>query len=312
MWDLVPPKILVAVELVGGGAALEYAARDAIRRGCGVHLVHVAGPAVRAACVYDDMVLVEDELRASGQAILAAAAGRTEHLIDVLAPNDERLSVSTELAHGSVVTTLDALSPHACLAVLEHRGMGPTGETETSTLSVTAGVAARSECPVVAVPSDWRPSATPFGIVAVGVDTDRPSRLVVEAALHEAARRGARLRVVHAWRPDRRSAPDRTVSAALEDRLDELVAEAGSTADSVPVDVVVESGPAGKVLLDQSATCDLVVLGRHHRRHIVGAPLGSTSRDMLRWSAVPVLVVDPLRGDEQGVVRSTSAPAGLP
>jgi nucleotide-binding universal stress UspA family protein len=296
MWDMVPPKILVAVEHVGGGAALEYAAHDAVRRGCGVHLVHVAGPAVWASCAYDDVVLVEDELRDSGQAVLAAAAGRTEQLLDQLAPDDDLVSVSTELAHGSVVSTLDHLSRHACLAVLEHRGMGPTGETETLTLSVTAGVATRSDCPVVAVPSGWHPPSTPAGTVVVGVDVAQPSRLVVEAALHEAARRGVRLRVVHAWRPDHSASPQ-TGTAAARARLEQLLAEAGSDSPAVPVDVVVVRGSAGDVLRDQSASCDLMVLGQHHRRHAVGAPLGSTSRDMLRWSAGPALFVDPLRGD---------------
>jgi nucleotide-binding universal stress UspA family protein len=311
MWDMVPPKILVAVEHIGGGAALEYAARDAVRRGCGIHLVHVAGPAVHAACAYDDLVLVEDELRLAGQALLAAAVTRTEHLLGQLAPDDGRLSVSTELAHGSVVTTLGRLTPHACLAVLEHRGMGPVGETETPTLSVTAGVAAGSECPVVAVPSAWQPPSDPAGTVAVAVDVTRPSRLILEAALHEAARREARLRVVHAWQPDRYSAPHETVSAALRAGLDELVAEAGPAA-SLPVDVVVVRGSAGAVLRDQAADCDLLVVGRHHRRHLVGASLGSTAREVLRWSPTPVLVVDPSRGDVRDDHRPAPLSTGLP
>jgi nucleotide-binding universal stress UspA family protein len=97
MWDMVPLKILVAVDQVGGEAAIEYAAHDAVRRGCGVHVVHVAGPGWRAACALDDVVLLEDELRERGQAVLAAAATRTEHLLGALAPDDDRLSVSTEL-----------------------------------------------------------------------------------------------------------------------------------------------------------------------------------------------------------------------
>ena len=156
MWDMVPPKILVAVEQIGRGAALEYAARDAVRRGCGVHLVHVTGPAVWARGADDGVVLLDDELRRSGHALLAAAAQRTEQLFGELAADDERLSVSTELAHGSVTSTLDGLSPHATLAVLEHLGMGAAGET--ATLSVTAGVAARAACPVVAVPDQWEPA----------------------------------------------------------------------------------------------------------------------------------------------------------
>jgi nucleotide-binding universal stress UspA family protein len=92
MWDMEPPKILVAVEHVGTDAALAYAVHDATRRGCGVHLVHVAGPALWAACAYDDVVLLEDELRHSGEVILASAVQRAERLLDQVAPDDERLS----------------------------------------------------------------------------------------------------------------------------------------------------------------------------------------------------------------------------
>ncbi len=312
MWDMVPPKVLVAVDQEGGDAALEYAAHDAVRRGCGVHVVHVAGPAWRAACVLDDVVLLESELRDRGQAVLAAAAARTEHLLGVLAPDDDRLSVSTELAHGSAVATLDRLSPHACLAVLEHRGMGPTGETETATMSVTAGVAAGSHCPTAAVPSQWHDSSKRTGIVTVGVDVAVPSRLVVETALHEAHRRGARLRAVHAWLPSRHTASYETVVAAVRAGVEELVSGAGPTFASVPLDVVVERGHAGQVLRDHSETCDVLVLGRHHRRHLVGASLGSTSREVLRWSAVPVVFVDPLHGDLRDVGGSPPAKAAVP
>ena len=297
MWDLYPPKILVGVEHAGCEAALQYAVREAARRGCGVHLVHVAPPSNRAACALDDLVMVEDELRIVGEVVLAEAAARTEHLLDELSPEEDRLSVSTELTHGSVVRTLDELSRHACLMVLQHAGMGPTGETPT--LSVTAGVAAAAHCPVVAVPSQWRPSAEPVGPVVVGVDVMRPSVPLVRAALHEAARGGARLRAVHVWRTSRDSStvPREQVVGLLRTRLDEVVAEAREAAPDVPVDPAVEAGIAGEVLRDESLSSDLVVVGRHHRKHVVGAPLGRTVRELLRWSRVPVLVVDPQRGD---------------
>lgn len=309
MWDMVPPKILVAVEDVGADAALVYAAQDAARRGCGMHLVHVAGPALRAACAYDDVVLLEDELRHAGEAVLASAVRRAEHLLHEVAPDDDRLSVSSELVHGSVVASLDALSPHACLAVLQHQGMGASGET--ATLSVTAGVAAGARCPVAAVPDRWQPRPTPLGVVTVGVDVARPSRFVVEAALHEADRRGATLQVVHAWQPDGHAADYDTVVAAVRDGLHELVAEAGSD-HTVPVEVLVEHGPPAAVLREQSDACDLLVLGRHHRRHVIGARLGATCREVLRWSPTPVLVVDPLRSDGPATDRRASLTTALP
>jgi len=297
MWDMNPPKILVGVEHVGCEAALQYAVHEACRRGCGVHLVHVARPAHDAACALDDIVMVDDELRLADEAVLAHAAVRAEHLLGQVAPDDDRLSVSSELTHGSVVRTLDALSPHAGLLVLQHEGMGPTGETPT--LSVTAGAAASAKCPVVAVPTGWRPSPEPIGPVVVGVDVLRPSGPLLEAALREAARRGTGLRVVHAWLPDRDSAaePREHVTHGLRARLGELVAEARHAAPDVSVELAVSAGPPGQVLRDQSLTCDMVVVGRHHRKHVVGAVLGRTVRELLQWSSAPVLMLDPLRGD---------------
>ena len=149
--------------------------------------------------------------------------------------------------------------------------------------------------------------------MTVGVELERPSGLVLEAALREASRRGARLRVVHAWQPDR-SSGTYGERASVGDRLEELVHAAGSaagTAVDVAVEVVVEPGPAGAVLREQSSGCDLLVVGRHHRRHLVGAPLGPVSREVLRWSAVPVLVIDALRGDVGGAEVADGGSAAI-
>ena len=195
MWDMEPRKILVAVDS-DCDAALQYAVAEALRRGCGIHVTRVDRPAIWSSYVLDEVSLVESELRRPGASILAAAAARVEALLDEEAPDDERLSVSTELTHGSVVGALQALSRHACLLVLQHHGMGPAGET--STLSVTAGLAAAAHCPVVAVPESWHPETDNVGTVVVGVEDPARDRALLETALHEAARRGARLRVVRA------------------------------------------------------------------------------------------------------------------
>jgi len=309
MWDLNPPKILVGIENVGSEAALQYAVTDAARRGCGIHLVHVTRPSNRAACALDDLVMVEDELRIVGEAVLADAAARAEQLLDQMSSEDDRLSVSTELTHGSVVRTLDELSRHASLLVLQHAGMGPTGETPT--LSVTAGAAAGAHCPVVAVPTAWRPSTEPAGVVVVGVDVTRRCVPLVRAGLHEAARRGAELRAVHAWRAAGAAATASEEADLLRTRLGEAVVEARADAGALRVALVVEPGLAGEVLLEQSVGCDLVVVGRHHRKHAVGAPLGRTVRELLRWSTVPVLVVDPLLGDTVDRARTSDVATAI-
>ncbi len=72
------------------------------------------------------------------------------------------------------------------------------------------------------------------------------------------------------------------------------------------LEVHVADGPPAAGLLARAEAAGLVVVGRHHRAHVVGAPLGRTSRAVLRHASVPVLVIDPVRGDS---VRSRSAQA---
>ena len=254
MWDMEPKKVLVGVDRSDSEAALQYAVAEAIRRGCGIHVVHVARP-VPASGVLDDNALVEGELRETSQLLLATSTARAQELIDELAPEDERLSVSTEVTHGSVVAALQSLSRHAAVLVLEHHGMGQTGETPS--LSVTAGVASVARCPVVAVPDTWRPTAHDTSPVVAGLEQPHRDEAVLEAARHEAERRRVPLDVVRA------------------DVGESIVA----------------------ALLDSAADADLVVVARHHRKHMVGARLGPAARGLVRHSPVPVLLVDPVVGD---------------
>lgn len=270
MFDTVPRKILVAIESSDSEAALQYAVREMIRRGCGVHLVHVARAAFHASCQLDDISMVEGELRRLGTSVLAGAANRAQELIDEQgAWEDVRLSVSTELAHGSVVAVLQSLSRHASLVVMQHDGIGPRGDS--SSLSVTAGVAASAACPVVVVPASWRPHDREHRDVLVGVGDP-----IGDGAVAQAGREAA----------DSRGVAVTTVTGDGEKAVDRL--------------------------LDASRDCDLVVLGRHHRKHAVGAPLGRTVRDVVRHSLVPVLVVQTNTNGSTGAPqREPSAPQAV-
>ena len=119
---------------------------------------------------------------------------------------------------------------------------------------------------------------------------DVEPRKVREAALQHAV---ARLRVIRAPALDARR------QAEVLDLQD----------SDVPVDVVLEAGSADEVLLRQAENADLLVAGRHHLRHVVGAPLGRTVRALLRDSLVPVLVVDPVL-DDRSVTAAGAAPSG--
>lgn len=269
MWDSEPPKVLVGIDPHGWEAALRYAVSDAVRRGSGLHLLHVERPAGWWACVPDDLRLDEHDLRRAGQRLLGEAAARTTELIRAEAVDPHQLGVSSELSHGSAVAVLETLSGHACLLVLQHHGTGPRGDSPT--LSVTAGVAAVAHCPVVAVPDRWRPDPAATEVLAAVEDPVR-DQVVIEAARQEAVRRGARLQVVQVVRTEQPPS---------------LFPVAG-----VEVEVVVRpTGHVADALAERSATSCVLVAGRHHRGRESVAPLGATVRDLLAVSEVPVLLV---------------------
>jgi len=192
MWDLKPPRILVAVEDTECSAVLAYAARESQLRGVGVHLVHVAPVAFGGHASGQSLALINGELHELSRMILAETAKQLETLIG---DHDSR-PVTTEVVHGTVIQTIVEESRHAALVVLQHRGMGPDGRAPV--LSVTSHVAARAHAPVVAVPSGWTapgPDGRPVVTVWLADDEDVDGRLV-DVATEEAMRTRAVLRIV--------------------------------------------------------------------------------------------------------------------
>ena len=314
MWDTTPRKVLVAVETSSCDAMLAHAAQEARRRRCGIHLVHVIAPVLGGGRSLDSLVVLNGELHHRGRAILAEAAHRLEDLL----LDDDELTVSTELGHGAVVPTLVQESAHACLVLLQHRGMGPEGETRT--FSVTNGVAARSHVPVVAIPESWRPPpAGTVPVVTVGVGDVRAAPLVVEAAVEAAERADARVRVVHAWGehggPDPAIHPDAAdeESRRRHGEISQSFADVLTSWPEVPVEIVVVRSSAVEALLHQAVDSTLLVVGRRHPRLPISAHLGPVARVVLRWSPVPVLVVDPVQvGPDGDVLRRDLSTAAIP
>jgi len=296
MWDMKPRKILVAVESAECDAALELAAQEARRRRCGVHLMHVMHP-VYVGSTLDTTVILAGQLQRLGATIVGDAAAKLEHLII----DDDDLTVSTELRHGAVVPTLVAESVHACLVIMQHHGMGPEGGTPV--MSTVNGVAARAHVPVVAVPSAWRPDREAVPVVTVGVEDVHISAEVVRVALEEADRSDARLRLVHLHYPWPTGDADRDTEAAneesrrLEAELSEAFAGVLSSYPEVPADVLVLQACPAEGLVEQASESTLLVVGRRHPRLPIRSHLGPVARAVLRWSPIPVMVVDPVASE---------------
>lgn len=279
MWD---SGVLVGVDPGGYEAALEYAAADAVLRGSHLHLLHVARPAGWWAGPSAETLVGHAEDRDRDRHLLTEAADRARALVLARGPAAVT-SVSTELSHGSAVAVLGSLSRRAEVVVLQHHGWGPRGES--SSLSVTAGVAAVSAAPVVAVPDRWRAPAA-AGRVVVAVGDPLRDGAVLAAAVEEARRRGVCVEAVQVLAA---RAPEPMLFPGVD----------------VPLTVVRTDAPPAEVLAGLLRPDDVLVVGRHHRRHVVGAVLGRTVRDLLSRAQVPLLVVDPS-------CRASSSPTHRP
>lgn len=287
--------ILVAVGNDPVDGALAYAAAEATREGCGLHLVYVVHPVAQGP----EMPLVEDvDLVHLGRQMLSGAAELARDLVG------EGVPVTTDLAFGGVAGSIvRAAQAGACLIVLQHREMSRLRRVVTR--SVTSGVAAHCRVPVVSVPSSWTPARDTSSTVTVGVDFPERSREVLLAAGRAAKARGAQLRVLHTVNiPDTHfeivvSALDvkewmDADTAAIQAAIDELGAELAD----VPVSIDTVQGPAADALLEASTLTDLLVIGRHDPLVPIGSHLGPVARAVLREAHCPVLLADPRPADQ--------------
>lgn len=282
------PVIVVGVGPEEVESALAFAAEEAIRARCGLHLVHavhVSSPGPENA------LLTAVDVEKWGREVLDLAVKRAEDLVDGAVP------VTHELHRGAPVHVLVEAGRSARMVVLEHRHLSRLSRIVNRT--VAGGVAARLPVPVVAVPSGWTPTDGPKVVVA-GVDVPERSDEVLRTAVAEAHARGASLKVVHAWSwpaydPDATSYDDEhrrwadrsraEVRAALDRLGDESVA--------MEADVEVHPGRVIEAILGASEGADLLVIGRHDPLVPVGSHIGPVARAVLREAACPVLLANP-------------------
>ena len=294
MLETTPRKVLVGV--ASGDrvdAALDFAVSEALRRGVGVHLVHAVNP-VLLATDSQSWSVIEGSLRRVGADALEAAAATVEHRLG------EEHPVSTELVHGPASPALVTESERACVVVVQQPPLGD--RTHVLTLSVTNGVAARAHVPVVAVPSGWDEHASSAPVV-VGVKRPDLSHEVVRLALDEARARQVTLRILHGWRYSDafddvvfdeagRAAHEDQLRRVVADGLSDLLTEYGD----VETELVLRHDHAADVLVEESRTAGLLVLGRHQSAISRAPHLGSVVRGVLKESRCPVMVVDPVAG----------------
>ncbi|WP_299536844.1 universal stress protein [uncultured Streptomyces sp.] len=268
--------------------ALEWAAREAVRRGLPLTVVHVR-PLTRRT-------VQEEQLRESDD-LLAEAVRRTAAVAPDLRPG-------TLAPLDFPAAALIALGRDAAMVVLGSRGLG--GFRSLMLGSNSLAVASMATCPVVVAHSGRRDEngtdggGEPAGFpdIVAGVAADETSDAVLDFAFTTAdTRPGARLRVVHGWTMfssmlaggpvfDRDAAGN-----AVGRSLAELTAGWQSRFPGVEVVREPVSGSAGRTLVTASATAALTVVGRRRGGESLGLGLSPVAQTTVTHALGPVAVV---------------------
>jgi nucleotide-binding universal stress UspA family protein len=273
-------------------AALGWAAREAVRRGLALRVVH--------AWRFQALEAVEEadpdtQARWAREAVAAAAREIGER--------HPGLEVSTDALEGGPVDALVAAAADAEMLVLGSRGHGVVVGFLLG--SVGQQVIVEAERPVVLVRADDKPSAEVAGHeIVVGQQGDpEDSAAALRFAFETAAARGATVRAVRAWTLPPLFAYSPGSLKLLDDAggLEPFEQKALAAAlrpwrDRFPdVHVVehVEMGSAGQVLLSVAGRAQLMVVGRRAHRTAVGARIGSVAHGVLHHAGCPVAVVPP-------------------
>lgn len=269
--------------------ALEWAARDAVRRGLPLTIVHVRPLNRRTS---------QEEQRREAEELLAEAVGRVAQV----APT---LHTSTLAPMDFPAAALTALSEHASLLVLGSRGLGGFRSLLIGSNSLTTASMAR--CPVVVVHSGRaeeegaeaaEAAAETFSDIVAGVAADESSEAVLDFAFEAATTRpGARLRIVHGWTMFSSMLSggpvfDRDAAAGAAERtLAELTAGRPEKYPQVEVMQEPVHGSASHTLVTASATAALTVIGRRKGGEELGFGLSPVAQTTLTHALGPVAVV---------------------
>ncbi|KAF4407192.1 MULTISPECIES: universal stress protein [Streptomyces] len=204
---------------------------------------------------------------------------------------------STELMPDDPVYALLRQGRNASAVVTGSRGRGTLRGLLLG--SVSLAVAARADCPVVVARGTEPSPGTGRIVLGAGDETDGSS--AAEFAFREAEARGAEVRAVRAWRCPAHEVPDHPLiggepAQAHSDRaseyLDDLLREPRRAHPGVQVTRRTPEGPARRVLLEESASADLLVVGAQRRHgHHLGLQLGVVNHAVLHHAPCPVAVV---------------------
>ncbi|MCZ0208411.1 universal stress protein [Streptomyces achromogenes] len=269
-------------------AALDWAAREAVRRGLPLRVVH--------AWRYAEALAAADRDTQHGWVTQGV-----ENAVRSVMERHPGLAVTTDLVEGGAADALAEAAAGADMLVLGSRGHGRVVGFLLG--SVGRQVIAEAVRPVVLVRAGDEPAAEAAGRDVVVGQQGGPedSAAALRFAFETAAARGAGVRAVRAWTLP----PVFAYSPGSLQLLDEAGGlepyEKQALADAVrpwrerfpqvPVTEHVEMGSAGQVLLSAADRAQLMVVGRRAHRTAVGARIGSVAQGVLHHAGCPVAVV---------------------
>ncbi|MFF9689445.1 universal stress protein [Streptomyces sp. NPDC014623] len=271
-------------------AAANWAADEALLRGCPLRLLHVFRDGDAPAAHYTDP---ETERRAAGVALHRAA--------EQVRLNHPRMQIDTQPQPGDPVEELLAAGERSALMVLGSRGLG--GLTGFIVGSVSLAVLARARCPLVlvrAVPPDDPGTLSSADDVVVGLDLPEARQEVLGFAFACAERYGCGLRIVHSWSLPPLFGPGTTdvvpalmeeVATGRQEAMTRALESWKEVYPAVPVSSECVQGHPAQDLVEASHQARLVVVGLRHRASRLGAHVGPVVHSVLHHTAAPVAVV---------------------
>jgi nucleotide-binding universal stress UspA family protein len=273
--------------------AVDWAARDAARRGEALKLVHILVPP--AVMAFPEVPMPAGYLQwqeEQGRKLLENARTTVEEALGDVR-GDAHVEVSTEMVSGPAVPALADLSTGAQLIVVGCRGRGALARGLLG--SISTGLAHHAHCPVAIIhdedPLMPHPSMAP---VVVGVDGSPASEHALAIAFEQASFRGVDLVAVHAWSDsgvfEFPGADWSTLQSMGEETLSERLSGWQERYPDVLVRRVVVADKPAHQLLEQAESAQLLVVGSHGRGGFAGMLLGSVSTSVVHAARMPVIV----------------------